>query len=682
MKSGKNKICVLQTGKKYIAGFFYKKIIIALALFLLFAVYYPLFTADCFADEIHTVIISDRLEYFHETGKYVASGSVVIDRDGALIQSDEVVYFGETSEIVAAGNVGYNDNKTVIKARKAELNMEAKTGKLFDAEIFFKKDNYHLSGAEIEKRGEDYYHSPGAKFTTCDSPMPAWCFKGKEINAVLGKRLDVRAVTFRIKDLPVLYTPYLWVSLSAERDTGFLMPAFSSSKSLGTGLSIPFFWAISENSDATVVVDAYSRRGIGAGLEYRFIEPGGIMGNWWTYHIKDSESDKDFWEVKALYENRQRERVKGFLDINYVNESDYYREFGIHRSVRTLRFLESTGEISAPFSNSRGYLLSQFRVDLKNDTVDAPQKLPEIGYVLDFMKAGSFIFSSSLDAANIWRENGASAKRLDIYPKIFHSLGKDFVVSHMLAVRETIYSFYGDPDMDDNVQKGAIQYDIAGHTRLFRDYSSFMHIIEPSVRYHFVSPSENRLPVFDSSELFGKTSIMEISVLNRGLSKGRELVSLRVTQAFDANNGDRPFLPLKFEAGIRYPLPLAVEAAYDVNSGTIETFNSDLGVRVLHTDIAVGQRYNRKEDIISYAISAAFSPARSLNIAGSLWYDAKGSGLRDLSVTLKYLRQCWGMRVEAVKRPADFTIKVLFELKGLNSRPSKKDIPELSETYF
>lgn len=648
---------------------------------LFFTFHLSLFTVRCFAEDQPMLIVSDRLEYFAGEKKYVASGGVSVERDGAMIQSDEMIYHEDTSVISASGNFRYDDKDLSIKAGKAEMNMEEKTGRLYDAVIFHKKGNYYLYGREIEKRGEAWYYSPDATFTTCDAPVPAWCFRAKEVSTVIGDSLTARNATFRIKNVPVLYTPYVWASISKERETGFLTPAVGISEERGLNIKIPFYWVISENRDATFVLDTYTESGIGTGVEYRFVGPGGVKSNWWAYHLRDSRLDRDFLEVRALHENRFPDRPGGFLNINYVNEKDFYREFSLSRDIRTQRFLESTGELAMPAAGGRFYLLSQYWVDLKHSNGNVPQKLPEAGYVLNYTNVGSFMFSASATAANIWREDGISARRLDIYPRALHSVGSDLVLTQAMAVRGTAYSFYK-TDEDHSLQRTAFEYEIAGHTRLYRKYSSFTHVIEPSVRYHFISSSEDRLPVFDSVELFGKTSTIELSILNRGIVSGAELFAVRVTQALDTDNGGRPFLPLHLEVGIKSPLPFRLDATYNVYEGKIETASSDISVNVMKVNLFGGIRYNRVEEIMMYSAGVGFSPFESVHLAGQAWYDVKGEGLRDLSVRLRYIRQCWGVSVEAVKKPGDFTVKVLFELLGLTSRVRQEDVPDYMENYL
>ncbi len=107
---------------------------------LLFVVCPLFFPQYSLAGESETIITSDSLEYFSETKQYVAKGSVQIVKDDAFITADELTYDETTSDVIAKGKVDYHDAYTSMKAEKAEMNLERKTGKVFDANIFFAKD--------------------------------------------------------------------------------------------------------------------------------------------------------------------------------------------------------------------------------------------------------------------------------------------------------------------------------------------------------------------------------------------------------------------------------------------------------------------------------------------------------------------------------------------------------------
>jgi LPS-assembly protein len=291
-------------------------------------------------------IDSESLDFDGATSTYTAKGHVKIRKGPASVDADEMKYNDKTSELNAVGNVVYDDPDVRIRAKKADLNLETKTGTLYEAEVFSKKDNFHINGTEIEKTGEKEYTLRKASFTTCDAPMPAWCFKGSDVDLIVGDRLKAKHVTFDIKGQPVFYSPYVSAGLSNERKTGLLIPTVGYVKGKGIHYEQPLFWAISDNRDATFVFDWFSKRGVGEGVEYRFIEPGGSRGNLWVYHLRDKELAEDFWDVRGKYDTDREAKATAYLNINYINTSQFYREYDPFLMSRGQRFMDPGSYLS------------------------------------------------------------------------------------------------------------------------------------------------------------------------------------------------------------------------------------------------------------------------------------------------------------------------------------------------
>jgi len=629
----------------------------------LISIYFLLFACHCLAAE-KTTINSESLTYDEKTSIYVAKGNVKIHRDDADVEADEITYNEQTSDAVATGSVRYSDKDASISASKAELNLDKKTGILYDARILLKKDNYHISGNVIQKRGEDYYFSPDATFTTCDAPVPAWCFKGKNVDALVEDRLKSRDTTFRIKDIPVLYTPYLLAPLETERKTGFLIPLVGYSNTRGAYLSVPFFLVLSENRDATITIDDYTKRGIGETLEYRYVEQGGINGKWSLYHQSDRELHEEFLELKASHDQRSADNLGGFLNINYINKANFYSEYSPQLEVRTNRFLESTGEISLPLQYSRAYLLSQYWVDLNEKIRPPAQRLPEAGYVLYPTNLGKFWFDTTATISNFWRDESVDGQRLDIYPRLLHTFGDAVVVSQELGLRETAYNLQRNGD-DENPHRESIDYSIIADTKFLRKYSSFTHVVEPSVSYSLISDSKNDLPVFDSTELFKKTSTFQVSMLNRIIDQNGELLLARLSEGYDTDLEDNKLLPLRLEVGLKRPVALRLSADYDLHLGRLDSLNSDLTINISDITFTAGQRYSEADNITTYTGSVKVHPYKPLYIESRLWYDEKQRQFSDASLTVKYISQCWAVLVEFIRNPTGYSGRVLFDLKGL-----------------
>ena len=62
----------------------------------------------------------------------------------------------------------------------------------------------------------------------------------------------------KVYDIPIFYIPRLsHPDPSVERRSGFLPPSFSDSKNLGSGMSIPYFWALNDDKNFTLTNKFY-----------------------------------------------------------------------------------------------------------------------------------------------------------------------------------------------------------------------------------------------------------------------------------------------------------------------------------------------------------------------------------------------------------------------------------------
>jgi LPS-assembly protein len=60
-----------------------------------------------------------------------------------------------------------------------------------------------------------------------------------------------RDTTVRFLGVPILHSPWMSFALNDERRSGFLMPTYGSSNNSGFMISVPYYWNIAPNMDAT-----------------------------------------------------------------------------------------------------------------------------------------------------------------------------------------------------------------------------------------------------------------------------------------------------------------------------------------------------------------------------------------------------------------------------------------------
>jgi len=199
-------------------------------------------------------IEADQLIYDKDTKLYQAHGNVEVIRGNLSLKADHAQLNMATKELVAWGNVLLREGEDVVECERLEVNLDTRLGKIYQAKLFLKDQNFHITGQEAEKLGENRYLIRDGSLTTCDAKRPPWKFTMKQLNVTLGGYGIAKGPVFYLKDIPVFYLPVGIFSLKKERQTGFLMPWLGYSSKYGPGIKNAFFWAIDKDMDATLYV--------------------------------------------------------------------------------------------------------------------------------------------------------------------------------------------------------------------------------------------------------------------------------------------------------------------------------------------------------------------------------------------------------------------------------------------
>jgi len=139
----------------------------------------------------------------------------------------------------------------------------------------------------------------------------------------------------------------------------------------------------------------------------------------------------------------------------------------------------------------------------------------------------------------------------------------------------------------------------------------------------------------------------------------------RASQGYDFSMENKPFLPFHIEVGIKRPLFTRFEAIYDVHERKLTSVSSDASVKISDAVISAGQRYNAPDNTSFITANINVHIYKPLYVESRVWYDAKEKRAEDTVLSFKYLKQCWGVNVQFIKKPGDFNAVFMFELKGL-----------------
>ena len=290
-------------------------------------------------------ITANRILNLAEEDLYVAEGEVVISKADQILTADRVTYDRRSGLVRAEGNVKLSSAGDILRCDKGTFNLNDKTGHLVDGSLFLRTNHYYLQGKEIRKTGPATYIIKGCRITTCDGETPAWSITGSEVKVTIEGYGTVKNAAFFVRRVPLLYFPYIIFPAKRKRQTGFLPPSIGYSKRDYLDFELPFFWAISDQTDATFFERYIRRRGVKHGIEFRYITGADSKGAFLYDTISDKTEKKDMNSEDDLKispyprDNKKRYWFRGRsdqefpleivsrLDVDFVSDYDYLREF-------------------------------------------------------------------------------------------------------------------------------------------------------------------------------------------------------------------------------------------------------------------------------------------------------------------------------------------------------------------
>ena len=405
-------------------------------------------------------ITANRIINLAEEDLYVAEGEVVISKADQILTADRVTYDRRSGLVTAEGNVTLSSAGDILRCPKGSFNLEDKTGHIVDGSLFLRTNHYYLQGKEIRKTGPATYIIKGCRITTCDGESPAWSITGSKVKVTIEGYGTVRNAAFYVKRVPLLYFPYIIFPAKRKRQTGFLPPSMGYSKRDYFDFELPFFWAISDQTDATFYERYIRRRGVKHGIEFRYIAGVDSKGAFLYDTISDKVETKDMNSEDDLKispyprDNKERYWFRGRadqelpleiitrLDADFVSDYDYLREFReptlayesraeldeesgrpldeIHSPTR-----RSALRISRDFQDYSLQALSSFYQrpeHPEDDTTPQPLGGLDLAILPKRIFGLPVFFSLDSDYGYVYRDTGQRGRRLALSPSISYPL--------------------------------------------------------------------------------------------------------------------------------------------------------------------------------------------------------------------------------------------------------------------
>ncbi len=339
-----------------------------------------------------TLMEADRLSGRTEL-ESTAEGGVVLRRGDTVLRADRLDYQQPSDRARAQGNVRINRAGDVFEGPELELEVEAFRG-------FFTAPRYRLlkNSAHGEARRIDFIDNDRAvirqgNYTTCQrgneaSWRPAWRLTARTVELdnenEVGAAYDARLEFFGV---PVVPMPYLSFPLTSRRKSGLLPPTTGGDNVNGTVVSVPYYWDIAPNRDATLTGTFMARRGTELGTDFRYLEPDYRGRAIFNVLPNDQLRGRDRWSLSLDHaDGLRREPFPGGMSlglrVNRVSDNDYWRDFPRSSVSLSQRLLSSEATLNwtpaAQWNVSTRVLKWQTLQDTASPITPPYDRLPQV----------------------------------------------------------------------------------------------------------------------------------------------------------------------------------------------------------------------------------------------------------------------------------------------------------------
>jgi len=684
-----------------------------------------------FSTDEKVSIKADMMYYDHETNLYFAEGNVAIIRGKVILNADKVTYNIVTQDAKATGSVSLTEEEDILTCERLDINLETQVGTISQATLFLKKNNYHIAGQSFDRLGENKYRVLNGTVTTCNGEIPTWKITGGEIDVTLEGFATLKNSTFQIRNIPIVYFPYFFYPVKTKRQSGFLMPDFGYSSSDGVEISNSFFWAISGNTDATFYLDYGSKKGVGEGLELRYILSTQSNGKLYHYYTEERSSYFDHEYEQEYGRNRKRALID-YEGEHYFNDTSYakahitwlsdrkiYKDYGkeIRRSESewdrvSLRSKEKNKSFLFYTKNWSHYSLTtelHYYKDLITRDRTTLQRLPKISFSGKRQNIPGTPLFFKIDSTYDYfsRHHGVEGQRFDIFPKISWPFNFRNYVKFMPEIgMRGVFGFDLSKNRKYDNTKGLLDASAELSTTILKVYqfpgkkiAKLKHSIEPKILYQYISDEDQEeFPFYDpmdrNLEGFYNRNGITYSLTNRFTAKvlqpdgsytEQELGYLRIGQNYYFTHPDWAFSAEGYN-GHDFS-DLLAELRHRINSYTY--FKAHLGYNPYDNNVSFYDAFllmeNKRDDYLrleyryvrdqieGYLIKARFK----INKSWSAFYETRRSEYNlktlDSLYGLEYFAQCWSVRFNIEEKARqdgkdrEIEYSLLFNLAGLGT---------------
>lgn len=305
---------------------------------------------------------ADSATVFVEEERVRLEGEALTERRGALLEADTITYRQEDCLLDATGDPRLFDAGQVMVGQGIRYDTCRRRGVITDALTNFNEGStvWFLRGNVAQDSSSSRIYAGSSEITSCDLPSPHYHFSGREVKWISRTMLVARPVTLYVRDVPILWLPFIFQDVRPGRRSGILIPQFGINDLIRPSsgynrqvTNIGYYWAPSDYLDLTGRLDWFANRYLQYGVtgQYRWLDRfvSGTLGfNQQREFERDGAGGGSSLAVR--WDHRQTFNLSTSLNLNlnYASSTRIIRQNAIDP-------LQNTQQITSSLNFSKRY---------------------------------------------------------------------------------------------------------------------------------------------------------------------------------------------------------------------------------------------------------------------------------------------------------------------------------------
>ncbi|HEU4698146.1 MAG TPA: twin-arginine translocase subunit TatC [Gemmatimonadales bacterium] len=327
-----------------------------------------------------TRFLADSATVFAEERRIELQGAARTDRQGITLEADSIGYREQACEVRASGTTHLFDekDKKVVAGEGITYDTCERRGVIRGALTTFDEGStvWFLRGNVAKDSTADRIYAASSEITSCDLPSPHYHFAAGKVKWVSKTVLVARPIVLYVRDVPILWLPFIFQDTRPGRRSGILIPQFGINDIFRTSRSyerqisnIGYYFALSDYLDLTTRLDWYARRYVQLGVSTnynvlnRFMSGSAAISRQWV--------DGGGSVLGLQWSHQQKFNLATSLNfnLNYASNTSIVRQNAIDprlttREIRSqLNFTRNLGWAQLNLGGSRVQSLSDARTE-------------------------------------------------------------------------------------------------------------------------------------------------------------------------------------------------------------------------------------------------------------------------------------------------------------------------------